>query len=141
MRTGIPEECIRLVFQGKLLADSLCFRQGGIRRDSTVHLALAAHAVVNPKAPNQVRLRLFGKYRLVSRVVTLPVSDAMTINDVARAACHLLDLPFSSKLSKRDYSLLYEGMKLCPERPLAMYKLPEDALLDLALEEWSSASG
>lgn len=46
-RTGIPEECIRLVFQGKPLADPQRLNQLGVRRDSTLHLALAAHSNLN----------------------------------------------------------------------------------------------
>jgi len=44
-RTGIPEECIRLIFQGKPLADAQRLKQLGVRRDSTLHLALAAHSL------------------------------------------------------------------------------------------------
>lgn len=129
-RTGIPEECIRLVFQGKPLADRQRLQDLGVRRDSTLYLTLAAHTVVNPKAPSQVRVRLYlngdrPPQPTNNRVV---VRDGMIIDDVVRDACHLMQIPC------HPGRVVYKGAVLRPDRPVAYYQFPEEAMLHILLQ-------
>lgn len=145
-RTGILQDCQRLVFQGKSLRDSQQLGAAGVGRNSTIHLSVAAHALLNPACPKEVVLLLITGSELSSSVTwreSMQVCAGETVGSLVSKAREAIcsTRGFTAAIGSyrarnlmyrgnRALSLVYNGLVLGGEdRLVSDYKIPDGAVV------------
>lgn len=146
-RDGSPQACLRLVYAGKPLEDSRSLGECGIYRDSTVIACLASHVVIKPELPRRIQVQFSdacievagsGREPDAVRTSFVELIPGDTVADVASRALHHVFMASSHRGAWPGClapHLVYEGNQLCSTKNIAMYKLPENALLDVILPQ------